>query len=347
MSAGTIDNYSVSLVQRKANWIDQLLRTTSNVFINPNDEDYLDADELLLALTEEWGDKTQADERRKEMERIKADKLLESRHIQRKNNLASLSLMRNALYGFSGDKGSASYQNRVRKIRSLENGLLSNPTFTCHELIKKPVPFLYAKDTDNIIRKGDVVILSGDQYTITSLNFRKQECTLKRLVPSANGESKERSITVHEFEHDNNRLVHFPQPDMEERRLIRILHTEDFYHHPNTGLKERYYPHHLRCACSNNEFAPLVFMITDDGALMVKELRYYLYGYEDTRYLNPYKADDREAVRHAAQKDVVFYDEAERDTRLKQLQELLPEICALIIQPLNHQMVKRLYKKSA
>jgi hypothetical protein len=55
MSAGTIDNYSVSLVQRKAGWIDQLLKTKSNVFVNPNDENYIDADELLLALTEEWG----------------------------------------------------------------------------------------------------------------------------------------------------------------------------------------------------------------------------------------------------------------------------------------------------
>jgi len=55
MSAGTIDNYSVSLVQRKANWIDLLLKTKSNVFLNPNDESYIDADELLLALTEEWG----------------------------------------------------------------------------------------------------------------------------------------------------------------------------------------------------------------------------------------------------------------------------------------------------
>jgi hypothetical protein len=94
MSAGTIDNYSVSLVQRKANWIDQLLKTKSNVFINPNDANYLDADELLLALTEEWGDKTKADERRKEIERIKEEKLAEARNQQRKEQLASLSLLR-------------------------------------------------------------------------------------------------------------------------------------------------------------------------------------------------------------------------------------------------------------
>ncbi|MDR3124059.1 MAG: DEAD/DEAH box helicase family protein, partial [Treponema sp.] len=67
MSAGTIDNYSVSLVQRKANWIDQLLKTKSHVFVNPNDENFVDADELLLALTEEWGDARGAEARREEM----------------------------------------------------------------------------------------------------------------------------------------------------------------------------------------------------------------------------------------------------------------------------------------
>jgi hypothetical protein len=324
-----------------------LLRTKSNVFLNPNDESYVDAEELLLALTEEWGDKTQADERRKEMERIKAGKLLEARHTQRKNNLASLSLMRNALCGFSGDKGSASYQNRIRKIRSLENGLLNNPAFIHHELIKKSVPFLYAKEADSIIRKGDVVILSGDQYTIASLNFRKQECTLRRLSPSANRESRERSITVCEFDHGSSSLVHIPQPDMEERQLIKVLHTDGFYHHPNTTLKERYYTHHLRCACSNNEFVPLVFMVTGEGVLMIKELRYYFYEHEDTRHLNPYKADDREAVRYAAQKDIVFYDESERDTELRQLQELLPEIYALIMHPLKHPLAAGIYEKSA
>ena len=71
MAAGTIDNYSVGLVQGKANWIDQLLKTKSNVFVNPDDDSFVDPDELMLALTEEWGDKDQATERRAEMNRKK------------------------------------------------------------------------------------------------------------------------------------------------------------------------------------------------------------------------------------------------------------------------------------
>jgi hypothetical protein len=56
------------------------LKTKSNVFINPNDENYLDADELLLALTEEWGDSSKADERRKEMEKAKEEMLIEAQN---------------------------------------------------------------------------------------------------------------------------------------------------------------------------------------------------------------------------------------------------------------------------
>ena len=119
MSAGTIDNYSVSLVQRKANWIDQLLKTKSNVFINPNDENYLDADELLLALTEEWGDTSKAEDRRKEMERVKEEKLIEAQDQKRKEQLASLSLQRGSLAAYRGDKGQLAYQNRLRKITML------------------------------------------------------------------------------------------------------------------------------------------------------------------------------------------------------------------------------------
>jgi N12 class adenine-specific DNA methylase len=111
MSAGTIDNYSVSLVQRKSGWIDLLLKTKSNVFVNPNDENYIDADELLLALTEEWGDKTKADERRKEMNRVKEEKLIDAQHQQQKGQLSSLSLLRGSLSVYSGDKGKSSYQN--------------------------------------------------------------------------------------------------------------------------------------------------------------------------------------------------------------------------------------------
>jgi hypothetical protein len=90
------------------------------VFINPNDENYLDADELLLALTEEWGDASKAEERRKEMERVKEEKLIEAQNQKRKEQLAALSLQRGSLAAYRGDKGQMSYQNRLRKVVMLE-----------------------------------------------------------------------------------------------------------------------------------------------------------------------------------------------------------------------------------
>ncbi|GHV82110.1 hypothetical protein AGMMS49991_06680 [Spirochaetia bacterium] len=330
MSAGTIDNYSVSLVQRKANWIDQLLKTKSNVFTNPNDENYIDADELLLALTEEWGDAEKAGERRQEMERIKADKMLESQHTQRRNNLASLSLMRNAVYAFSGDKGTLSYQNRIRKIGMLEKLLKNNQTFRQHEILNNNIPFLYAKETDSIIRKGDVLILSGTPYEITSLNAKKQECITRMMKTSKREELKEQIVTVTEFKTDNDRLTHISQPGKEDRQIIVSLHSAEFYYHPDTDLKERYYPLHLRCACSNNDFTPIVFNITDDGALMVKELRYY-FGYDKTNYFNPYAIDDLWTIRNAIDRGVTFYNDSETDEYLKKLQVLLPELYDQII----------------
>ncbi|MDR2741201.1 MAG: hypothetical protein LBB98_03495, partial [Treponema sp.] len=130
MSGGTIDNYSVSLVQRKANWIDQLLKTKSHVFVNPNDENFVDADELLLALTEEFGDTTQVAARREAMNRMKEQKLAEAQDAQRKELLAQLSLLRGSLKSFEGDKGSAQYQNRIKKINIVEKALLNNPAIT-------------------------------------------------------------------------------------------------------------------------------------------------------------------------------------------------------------------------
>jgi hypothetical protein len=299
--------------------------------VNPNDENYIDADELLLALTEEWGDSDKAEERRKEMERIKEDKIQESQHIQRRNNLASLSLMRNAVYAFTGDKGTLSYQNRIRKIGLLEKALRNNPTFKNNEILNKNISFLYAKESDSIIRTGDILIIYGTPHEITSLNVKKQEC-IARIVKSSNkDEIKEQSVAITEFKTDNDRLAHIPQPNKDERQIIMSLHSEDFYHHPDANLKEQYYALHLRCACSNNDFNPIVFTITDDGTLLVKELRHFSYGYSNTNYLNPYAIDDLWTIKNALEKGISFYNDSEKDEYLKKLHGSLPELYGQLI----------------
>jgi superfamily II DNA/RNA helicase len=236
MSAGTIDNYSVSLVQRKANWIDQLLKTKSHVFVNPNDENFVDADELLLALTEEWGDARGAEARREEMNRQKEQKLAEALDAQRKELLAQLPLLRGSLKSFEGDKGSAQYQNRVKKINIVEKALLNNPAITDQqkEIAKKDTPFLYSRDLDQAILKGDLFFSHGTPYEIVRLNFKKREFTGKPLreakrtyqspySPYAQGLNLNREISVVKMKSEYN-FSYYPQPSREDRKRTGQKH---------------------------------------------------------------------------------------------------------------------------
>lgn len=303
MSAGTIDNYSVSLVQRKANWIDQLLKTKSNVFLNPNDESYIDADELLLALTEEWGDVGKAEERRKELDKLKSDKLAEAQDQQRKDSLASLSLLRGSLLSYKGDKGTVAYQNRLRKIAMLEKTLLSNPTFMEHGLVKTSAPFLYAKDSDIIIRKGDMHIERGKPYEVISLNFKKREFTSKPSWEAHN--DKERNIVTSTNRlKDDNTLSFFSQPSKEERAFIASIHTNEFYRHQNRVLQEKYYHTHLKCAVYNDVYPPY-FTANEAGKLCVNEARCWNYAYRDAdKTYNPFSVSDMAVIQILAKKGI-------------------------------------------
>jgi hypothetical protein len=330
MSAGTIDNYSVSLVQDKANWIDQMLKTKSNVFVNPHDESYVDADELLLALTGEWGDSAKAGERRQEMERVKKEKLAEAQDRQRKDNLASLSLLRGSLASYTGDKGQLSYQNRLRKTVMLEKALLNNPTFTHHELVKTSVPFLYARDSDTVIRKGDMLISRGKPREVTALNFKRREFTA-RPVGEANGTPSDGHITmsIHGLG-DERAFACIPQPGGEERKLLQVIYAKNFYGHSNRGLQEKYYSLHLVCA-AYNDFQPPVFSIGEDGKLNVKEDRYYACKTPDSLHtLNPFSPADRAIIQTAARKGIEAEYEWKLETYRGFFRDCVPELAALL-----------------
>ena len=335
MSSGTIDNYSVSLVQRKANWIDQLLKTKSNVFINPNDENYLDADELLLALTEEWGDANKANERRKEMERMKDEKLIEAQNHQRKEQLASLSLQRGSLAAYRGDKGQLPYQNRLRKIAMLERSLSQNPTFSDHAIVKTSIAFLYAKDNDIIIREGDIVISHGKPYEIITLNFKRREFEAKPMWEGHISNTDEH-IVISVYKPKNARtFTHIPQPSKEERKLIKDIHTEGFYSHADIGLMEKYYHHHLVCA-NSKDFRPPIFFIDEEGQLSIKEDRYYAYrDPEDINDLNPFSLDGMKSIQKAAQYGIdAEYEWKMADYSLL-FENCLPELTALLFQAIT------------
>jgi hypothetical protein len=297
LSAGTIDNYSVSLVQRKANWIDQLLKTKSNVFLNPNDESYIDADELLLALTEEWGDVSKAEERRKELDRVKAEKLAEAQDKQRRDGLASLSLLRGSLLSYNGDKGLLPYRNRLRKAAMLEKSLLNNPSFTGREIVKTSIFLLYSKDNDIIIRKGDIHIERGKPHEVISLNFKRREFTSRPAWEKRGGNEGNIVTPILRMSADD---AYFPQPSKGERKFLAAIHVKEFYNHPDRELQERHYLTHLKCA-AYNDFHPPFFTAAEEGRLFVNEARYWNCSFSGSvKIYNPFSAPDMAAIQALA-----------------------------------------------
>ncbi|MEM9424600.1 MAG: DEAD/DEAH box helicase, partial [Spirochaetota bacterium] len=51
MASGTADAYNMDLIQKKANWIADLLNSKSDVFTNPDEESTANTEEMILALT--------------------------------------------------------------------------------------------------------------------------------------------------------------------------------------------------------------------------------------------------------------------------------------------------------
>jgi hypothetical protein len=258
----------VALVQRKANWIDKLLKTKSHVFLNPRDENFVDVDELLLALTEEWGDVEKAEERRMERDRMKERKMAEEQNGQRKDHLAALSLLRGALASFDRDKGSAPYQNRLRKIHNLESDLKNNASFTRYDFLKKNVPFLYAKNCDQIIQKGDIFFSYGQPYEIISLNFKKLKIAATPLReqerpsyrPYQSGpidRTKELEVATMKKEHS---FMYFSKLENFNKKYILCLDSEQFYTIPDQKFKETYYDTHPEITGNNYRFTRYGFL---------------------------------------------------------------------------------------
>jgi tRNA G10 N-methylase Trm11 len=182
LSSGTIDNYSVGLVQGKANWIDQLLKSKSKVFMNPNDDNYIDVDGLLLALTEEFGGGDPGAAARLKAE-ITSKKEAATMQMHQKNvhdALTQLALMRSTVRSYEGDKGAPEFQARLRKISSLESSLQANPQFNHLDLIsEKPPVFMYDKNNKRVVREGDNFVgADGTVYEVTGVDDKKGEAII-------------------------------------------------------------------------------------------------------------------------------------------------------------------------
>jgi len=224
------------------------------------------------------------------------------------------------------------YQNRLRKIALLEKSLNENPTFAEHVLVKTSIPFLYAKESDTIIREGDIFIFQGKPYEVASLNFKRREFHAR---PIWEGETKnassDRNIVMSINDLKGERAsAYIPHPSRDERKLLKNIHTGDFYGNFDKKLQEKYYPLHLVCA-TYNECLPPIFSIGNGGKLSVTEERYYAYRDPDTiNVLNPFSLDDSMQIQAAAQIGI----ETEYKWRLETYRDLfqgcIPELSAIL-----------------
>jgi hypothetical protein len=330
MAAGTIDNYSVSLVEKKAGWIDKLLKTKSNVFVNEGDESFVDADELLLALTESWGDKDKAQERRTELQQRKEEALLKAQDNDRRNMTSSLALMKNSCLLFEGDKGTNAFQTRISKINNLESSLLNNPTFKDKTLINSKEPFLYSKAGDCFIKKGDVIINSGNVSTVTELNLRKQEFTTasEKKTPEylksqfkTNYYTENRSYAINKYDaSDNTIILHSPEKEVVDK--LKLLHTKDFYNINDKDFQGKYYFESLQ-ASDNNDLNP-VYVTVDEESKKLSLLTFRSYT-DKKEIVNPFTDEGKAAINKALEYGVILTD-YKPEYELDKLKECMPAL---------------------
>ncbi|GAB6276259.1 MAG: hypothetical protein SAMD01599839_07990 [Rectinema sp.] len=305
LTAGTIDNYSVGLVQGKANWIDQLLKTKSNVFMNPNDDSFVDPDELLLALTEAWGDAGKAGERREEMNRVKSEKIKEANAEKVHSMLSALSMMRGSLRGFTGDKGTIQYQNRIRKMHEIEDSLRSNSEFKNRDILEEDGPdFLYNKGDKRVYRVGDAVMGQSGVFIINSINHAKQSMSLKS-IEGYDGEdnwatwSAASGLKTKNYYSDTS-FKHVPRPTTEAVKDLADITKLSLYLKRDDEFKKDHYLDLL-------QYSPAVDEITiarsnEDGNIKIERLSSWRRGnaLQEPGILNPYDPADAAMIKEAA-----------------------------------------------
>lgn len=291
LSAGTIDNYSVNLVQNKANWIDQLLKTKSNVFMNPNDDSYVDPDELLLALTEEWGDKDKAGDRRAEMNKIKADKIQEANQNKVHDMMGALSQMRGSINGYQGDKGTVQYQNRVRKIQSIEDSLRNNTEFKNLDLLaENPPDFIYDKKKRRAYQKGDKFMLTDGIFEVKSINHKNQKMVLVGLDGATSTEWSASDGLYGNYSYKG-------KANDEEIKKLQTLYSQNEYAEQTPEFKKDNYKRYMSFVKIRPQ--DLIFEAREDTEGKIRIGRVSSYTQRDrtpSSLINPYEPEGRSRI---------------------------------------------------
>ena len=211
---------------------------------------------------------------------------------------------------------------------------MENPAFAEHALVKTSTPFLYTKDSDILVRKGDALIYQRRPYEVISLNFKRREfhaCPLWEGKIKNTSSEKNIALSINGFKRECA-FAYIPQPNKEERKLLKTIHTEEFYHHVDKMLKEKHYHLHLVCA-TYNEYLPPIFYLGKDGNLVIKEERYYVYkNHNVIDNLNPFAPLQMAQIKAAAQKGIEVEYEWRLETYYDIFKDCIPELSALIAQ---------------
>jgi hypothetical protein len=342
MSAGTIDNYSVSLVQNKANWIDLLLRTKSNVFLNPNDESFVDSEELLMALTEEWGDEQSVAERRKQLEETKQEKMREAENNKRIELVRMLSLTRGLVHNYQGDINTPAYKNRIEKIKNIEKLLAANKTLADTSILESSKPFLYDPGSDMVFRQGDVIFLNDKPYQIESFNYKNQSLDTKSVIKLTekryhNGgfretcEYRRKDISLKDIGSDSDvHLIKNPSPA--ELDAFPTLHTENFYRLPDPVKERLYYAHLVFNGDGDDRCSKLAFSVSPEEVLHL-DFKGYLHFRGIAYYSNPFSVQGLAAIREAAKNGVVYDTETDKKEIQTFINRCLPDLQFLLNPP--------------
>jgi hypothetical protein len=269
--------------------------------------------------------------------------MAEAQDAQRKELLAQLSLLRGSLKAFEGDKGSPQYQNRVKKINIVEKALLNNPGITEQQkaIARKDTPFLYSKDLDQIVLKGDLFFSYSTPYEIVQLNFKKREFTGKPLrqekrtypppySPYAQPQNLNKGMSVVDMKSANS-FTYYPQPSREDKKRLLAIDTKDFYRIEDDSFKEKYYERHLKTCRNNTDFNPIYFFIyQNSGKLLIQDHAPYTADDETIQPVNPFNEADREKLKTALRAGIEFENKYRQESQLETIGETLPEIRRLI-----------------
>jgi N12 class adenine-specific DNA methylase len=319
MAAGTIDSYSIALVQGKANWIDQLLKTKSNIFFNPNDGSYIDADELLLALTQEFGGEEAVRQKREEIQKQKTEALQKANLEKVHSLLGAYSTLRYAVRTFNGDKGSIAFQNRMRKLREIEDTLRSNPEFKHLDLLDDDAPdFVYQKDTKTVYRMGDMLTFKrlGGAFKVVGIDHKTNTLQLQQLLQGIDGpdtasiklDSEDASRRYYASGEEMHRN-HFARPSETDIAKFQSLGNINEFIKQDKEFKEQNFDTLFYTLPSKSQYsdsARVPYFVTESYSNSLKGIvrGNELYG----SLLNPYKKEDQETIL-SSMKDVDNMDD--------------------------------------